>query len=316
MQCAFVFPGQGSQHVGMLADMAAEYPVIKATFEAASAVLGYDLWDVVSHDPHEQLNQTQYTQPALLTVGVASYRAWQSQKGAEPQVMSGHSLGEYTALVCAGALGFEEAVALVAERARLMQAAVPVGVGGMAAIIGLTPEQIDAVCQEASNDESVTPANFNSPQQTVLAGHLAAVERAITLAKAEGAKIAKKLPMSVPSHCLLMKPAAQELAVYLQDVTVTTPQIPVIHNVDALSHTSSDAIKQALVAQLYSPVRWVDCLNAMGSQGITMLIEAAPGKVLTGLSKRFLRDVDSIALNDLHAFQTTLQTLGVAHANG
>ncbi len=293
---AMVFPGQGSQSVGMLAALADEFPQVTDTFAEASSVLGYDLWERVQNGPADLLNQTSCTQPAMLAAGVATWRCWQARSDALPALMAGHSLGEYTALVCAGALDFADAVALVEKRGEYMQQAVPEGVGAMAAILGLSDEQVQAVCDEAMQGEVVSPVNFNSPGQVVIAGHAAAVERAMGLAKDAGARRALPLPVSVPSHCSLMEPAAQQLAEQLAAVTLRTPSIPVIHNVDAQAHDQPDAIREALAAQLHRPVRWVECVRAMQGQGVTTLAEAGPGKVLAGLAKRIEKSLAAIPL--------------------
>ena len=298
MTLAFVFPGQGSQSVGMLADLAAHYPVVKDTFAEASAVLKLDLWKVASEGPEETLNQTHITQPAMLTAGVATWRIWQARGGAQPQVMAGHSLGEYSALVCAGVLEFAAAVELVALRGRYMQAAVPTGQGAMAAILGLDDAQVVAACQQAAQGEVVAAVNFNSPGQVVIAGQASAVLRAMEACKTAGAKRALPLPVSVPSHCALMKPAAEQLAQRLQSMNLRKPQIPVINNADVAMVDAADAIRNALVRQLYSPVRWVETVQRMVNEGVTQLIECGPGKVLVGLNKRISKDMAAHALVD------------------
>jgi [acyl-carrier-protein] S-malonyltransferase len=295
---AVVFPGQGSQSVGMLSDLAGTSPQVADTFAQAGEVLGYDLWQLVENGPVEELNQTSRTQPAMLAAGVAVWRAWQARGGAQPAVMAGHSLGEYTALVCAGALQFSDAVALVAERGRCMQSAVPEGVGAMAAILGLDDAAVAGVCETAAQGEVVSPVNYNSPGQVVIAGHVAAVERAIQLAKEAGAKRAVLLPVSVPSHCSLMTSAATEFAARLAQVEISSPRIPVIQNVDALAHTDPASIRENLGRQLYSPVQWVRSVQAMGARGVTRIIEAGPGKVLAGLCKRIDKSIDTVALHD------------------
>jgi len=295
---AVVFPGQGSQAVGMLSDLAGTSRQVADTFAQASEVLGYDLWQLVQDGPAELLNQTSRTQPAMLAAGVAVWRAWQARGGAQPAVMAGHSLGEYTALVCAGALQFSDAVALVAERGRCMQSAVPEGTGAMAAILGLDDAAVAGVCETAAQGEVVSPVNYNSPGQVVIAGHAAAVERATLLAKETGAKRAVLLPVSVPSHCSLMTSAATEFADRLAQVEISSPHTPVIQNVDALAHTDPAGIRENLAMQLYSPVQWVRSVQAMGAQGITRVIEAGPGKVLTGLCKRIDKSIDAVAVHD------------------
>jgi [acyl-carrier-protein] S-malonyltransferase len=294
---AVVFPGQGSQSLGMLADLAAENPIVEATFAQASAALGYDLWQLVQQGPAEELNKTWQTQPALLAASVAIWRVWQEKNGQQPVVLAGHSLGEYSALVCAGVLDFAQAISLVELRGKLMQQAVPEGTGAMAAIIGLDNESIAKACAEAAQDQVVSPVNFNSPGQVVIAGHKDAVERAGAACKAAGAKRALPLPVSVPSHCALMKPAAEKLAVALENITFHQPQYPVINNVDVTAEQDPQAIRSALVRQLYSPVRWTECVEAMAAQGVEQLIEMGPGKVLTGLTKRIVDTLSAVAVN-------------------
>ena len=298
---AYVFPGQGSQAVGMLADVAAEYPVIEATFAEASHVLGYDLWALVQAGPAEQLNETQRTQPALLTASVALYRALEQSGVPAPEWMAGHSLGEYSALVCAGALDFKDAVKLVATRGKLMQSAVPAGVGAMAAIIGLDDDLVKQACAESADDEVVAAVNFNSPGQVVIAGHKAAVERAGAACIKAGAKRALPLPVSVPSHCSLMQPAADQMAVELGKLTVNTPQVPVVNNVDVEAPREADKIRDALVRQLHSPVRWTETVEYLAQQGVTEIFEIGPGKVLTGLTKRIDKAIQGEAVNTVDA---------------
>ncbi|UIL51068.1 MULTISPECIES: ACP S-malonyltransferase [Pantoea] len=295
---AFVFPGQGSQTVGMLADLAAAWPQVEETFREASAALGYDLWQLVSQGPAEELNKTWQTQPALLAASVAIYRVWQQQGGEQPSMMAGHSLGEYSALVCAGVLDFADAIKLVELRGKLMQEAVPEGTGAMQAIIGLDDASIRKACEESAQGQVVSPVNFNSPGQVVIAGNKEAVERAGAACKAAGAKRALPLPVSVPSHCALMKPAADKLAVALESITFNTPAVPVINNVDVKAETDAGAIRHALVRQLYSPVRWTESVEAMAAQGVTQLLEIGPGKVLTGLTKRIVDSLTAAAVND------------------
>ncbi|ELQ6022329.1 ACP S-malonyltransferase [Cronobacter turicensis] len=297
-QFAFVFPGQGSQAVGMLSDMAANFPVIEATFREASAALGYDLWALVQQGPEEELNKTWQTQPALLTASVALWRVWQEQGGKAPALMAGHSLGEYSALVCAGVIDFADAVRLVELRGKFMQEAVPEGTGAMAAIIGLDDDAIAKACQDAAEGQVVSPVNFNSPGQVVIAGHKDAVERAGAACKAAGAKRALPLPVSVPSHCALMKPAAEKLAAELEKITFNAPQIPVVNNVDVKCETSPEAIRDALVRQLYSPVQWTKSVEFIAAQGVTQLYEVGPGKVLTGLAKRIVDTLTAAAINE------------------
>ncbi len=295
---AIVFPGQGSQSVGMLAELAEQFPIVQETFAEASEALGYDLWALVQNGPAESLNETYRTQPALLTSSVAIWRVWQQQGCAQPEVLAGHSLGEYSALVCAGVISFKDAVKLVELRGQLMQKAVPAGVGAMSAIIGLDNESIAKACVEAAEGQVVSPVNFNSPGQVVIAGNKEAVERANILCKAVGAKRALPLPVSVPSHCQLMKPAADELAIALESITFNTPILPVINNADVETEVDPEAIKFALVKQLYNPVRWTETVERMAEEGISLLIEMGPGKVLTGLTKRIDKSLDSIVVND------------------
>ncbi len=306
---AIAFPGQGSQSVGMLAELAAEYPVVKATFDEASQVLGYDLFQLVMDGPAEELNKTWRTQPALLTSSVALWRVWQSLNAPMPAVMAGHSLGEYSALVCSGALAFTDAVKLVELRGLAMQEAVPEGVGAMAAIIGLDNESIAANCEKAAQGQVVSPVNFNSPGQVVIAGHKEAVERANVLMKESGAKRALPLPVSVPSHCALMKPAAEKLAVALQSIEIKAPAIAVINNVDVSTETDAARIKDALVRQLFSPVRWTETIEAVANAGVEFEVEMGPGKVLSGLVKRIDKRVDGAAINDPASLQDILAKL-------
>jgi [acyl-carrier-protein] S-malonyltransferase len=295
---AIVFPGQGSQSVGMLSELAANYPLVNETFTQASDVLGYDLWKLTSDGPKDELNRTDRTQPAMLAAGVAVWRVWRQENGALPGVMAGHSLGEYSALVCAGAMEFADAVSLVEERGRCMQSAVPAGVGAMAAILGLDDEAVADVCNRAAENEVVSPVNFNSPGQVVIAGNADAVQRAIGLAKEAGAKRALPLAVSVPSHCSLMQPAAEQFAEILAQTSISTPSIPVIQNVDAARHDQPDAIRENLEKQLYRPVQWVLSVRNMGEQGVTRIIEAGPGKVLAGLCKRIDKSIASAAVFD------------------
>ncbi len=307
MSLAFVFPGQGSQSVGMLKGLAEEYPEVEATFKEASDVSGYDLWDVVQNGPAEKLNQTDVTQPAMLSAGVAVWRIWQAKGGEKPSIMAGHSLGEYTALVCAGALDFADAVKLVAERGRLMQEAVPAGEGAMAAVLGLDDEVVVQVCEETAEGEVLSAVNFNSPGQVVVAGQKSAVERALKVAKDKGAKRALLLPVSVPSHCALMKPAAEKLARILANVEIREPAIPVINNADVQAETRADGIRAALVKQLHSPVRWVETIRKMADEGADRLIECGPGKVLAGLNKRIEREMAAQAVYDPDSLSRALQ---------
>ncbi len=293
---AFVFPGQGSQSVGMLADLAAAYGDVKATFDEASQGAGVDLWALSQHGPEDQLNRTENTQPALLAASVAVWRVWQKQGGAQPAQLSGHSLGEYSALVCAGALSLHDAAALVAERGRLMQAAVPAGVGAMAAILGGDDEQIAAVCVEVARGQIVAPANFNSPGQLVIAGHVDAVDRALARLAELGVKKAVKLAVSVPSHSALMREAADKLGERMTSITWQLPTIPVVQNAEARNYTSLDDIRGALQRQLYLPVRWTQCVQALVTGGATRIAECGPGKVLAGLIKRIDKSVEARAI--------------------
>ena len=296
---AFVFPGQGSQAVGMLAELASLNSIVKATFVEASEVLGYDLWQLVSEGPAETLNATRQTQPAMLAAGVAAWRFWEDSSDVRPGFMAGHSLGEYTALVCSGSLEFKAGIRLVAERARLMQEAVPEGVGAMAAIIGLDDEKLIAACKEATTAEAlVIPANFNAPGQVVIAGHAAAVTKAGELAKASGAKRVVTLPVSVPSHCPLMKQAATEFRKLLDKTEFSAPAFHVLHNVDVEPHSGDDAIRTALESQLYGSVRWTETIQKMADQGVDRFIECGPGSVLAGLNKRIVPDARTQGFSD------------------
>ena len=292
MSFAFVFPGQGSQSIGMLAELAAAEPAVRATFAEAEQALGYDLWGLISLGPVEELNATERTQPAMLAAGVGTWRAWRDKGGAAPAVVSGHSLGEFTALVCAEALAFDATLKLVRLRGQLMQAAVPAGSGAMAAILGLEDEVIAALCREAAGGEVVEPANFNSPGQVVIAGEAGAVQRAIEAAKVHGAKRAVTLPVSVPSHTRLMRGAGERLAEALSQVALIRPRIPFVSAVDAREHSEPDDIRATLVRQIASPVRWTQTLRALASRGVAQIIECGPGKVLTGLNRRIERRPD------------------------
>lgn len=303
---AMVFPGQGSQTVGMLAELAEQYPIVKETFAEASQALDYDLWQLVQSGPAEALNKTWQTQPALLAASVAIFRVWLHENGALPTVLAGHSLGEYSALVCAEVIDFKQAIKLVELRGKLMQEAVPAGTGAMYAIIGLDNEAIARACQAAAQEQVVAPVNFNSPGQVVIAGNKEAVERAALLCKEAGAKRALPLAVSVPSHCALMKPAADKLAQALAAISFATPKYPVINNVDVAQETSAQAIKSALVRQLYNPVRWTETVEQMAQQSIPLLIEVGPGKVLTGLTKRIVDSLTALAVNDSASIQAAL----------
>lgn len=299
MKFAFFFPGQGSQSVGMMQGFG-EQAAIRNTFAEASEVLGQDLWRMAT-EPSEELNQTANTQPLMLTAGVAAWRAWLEAGGAQPSILAGHSLGEYTALVAAGALDFSAALPLVRYRAEVMQGAVAEGVGAMAAILGLDDDTVRAVCAEAAQGEVLEAVNFNSPGQVVIAGNKAAVERGMEAAKAKGAKRALILPVSVPSHCALMKPAADKLNAYLAEVQIAVPKVPVLHNADVAAYADAASIKDALVRQLYSPVRWVETVQAIAAQGITHAAECGPGKVLAGLNKRIVAEMTCFALTGTDA---------------
>ena len=307
---AMVFPGQGSQTVGMLAELAGDYPIVQETFKQASETLGYDLWQLVQEGPAEELNKTWQTQPALLTASVAVYRVWQ-QKYPElkPEVMAGHSLGEYSALVCAGVLDFQDAVKLVELRGKLMQQAVPEGTGAMYVIIGLDNEAIINACKQAEQGEVVSAVNFNSPGQVVIAGAKAAVERAAALCKEAGAKRALPLSVSVPSHCALMKPAADQLSVSLESITLKAPTASVLNNVDVKAETDADAIRNALVRQLYSPVRWTETVEKMSHSGVEVLVEIGPGKVLNGLTKRIVDSLQATSVNDVKSLDAVNELL-------
>ncbi len=301
---AFLFPGQGSQSVGMMAGFDG-HKIIRDTFQEASNILGVDLWQLVT-EPNEFLNQTTNTQPIMLTAGVATWRAWAATNHAQPTVMAGHSLGEYTALVAAEALSFADALPLVRYRAEVMQGAVAESVGAMAAILGLDDAVVLAVCAEAAQGEVLEAVNLNSPGQVVIAGHKSAVERGMALAKEKGAKRALALPVSVPSHCALMKPAADKLREYLTAVNINTPKVPVLHNADVIAYTEAAQIKDALVRQLYSPVRWVETIQAIAALGVTNTAECGPGKVLAGLTKRIVSELPCVALVNNEALITAL----------
>ncbi|MGC1853980.1 MAG: ACP S-malonyltransferase [Candidatus Aquirickettsiella sp.] len=302
---AFIFPGQGSQTLGMLAEFAKEYPLIQETFIEASHVLKFDLWELCQEGPVVALNQTENTQPALLTASVALWRVWQQQQGVKPTFMAGHSLGEYSALVCAGSLDFTTAVRLVAERGRLMQAAVPPGVGAMAAIVGLDNDKLQALCESLADGQVLAPANYNSIGQTVVAGDAAAVERLLERAKQAGAKLAKLIPVSVPSHCALMQPAAVHLTETLQTIHFSVPNIPVVNNVDVGIEHDPFMIKKALAEQLYKPVRWVEIIQSLEKRGIEEFIECGPGKVLAGLNKR-ITSIPTLSIQDPEILQEAL----------
>jgi [acyl-carrier-protein] S-malonyltransferase len=308
MAFAFVFPGQGSQSVGMMQPFA-ESRAVRAVFEEAADALGQDLWKLAAEGPPEALSATVNTQPLMLTAGYAVYRAWREAGGAEPSVVAGHSLGEYTALVAAGALAFRDALPLVRFRAQAMQEAVPVGEGAMAAILGLEDDAVRAACKEAAQGQVVEAVNFNAPSQVVIAGHKAAVERGVAAAKAHGAKRAMMLPVSAPFHSSLLKPAADKLAAYLEKVAVSAPRIPVVNNVDVATESEPKRIKDALARQACKPVRWVEVVRHMAAKGIAHVVECGPGKVLAGMTRRIEGGLQSYAFADAQSLQQALQTL-------
>lgn len=310
MKSAFVFPGQGSQSVGMLSEIAAEYSLVKQTFQEASEALGYDVWNLVSNGPDELLNQTDRTQPAMLTAGIAMWRVWQSVSDIRPDYFAGHSLGEYTALVAAESIGFSDAVKLVELRGQFMQQAVPAGEGAMAAILGLDDDVVRDVCNEASAIGVVEAVNFNSPGQVVIAGSADAIKRATEIASDKGAKRALILPVSVPSHCALMQPAAEQLANKLNEIEIRLPTTPVIHNASVTSAVDVDTIKSLLAQQLYSPVRWVETIQWLAAQDVNHIVECGPGKVLAGLTKRIDKSLTALPLFDLATLEKTQQALG------
>lgn len=311
MSLAFVFPGQGSQSVGMLDQLATAFPQVETTFEEASEALGYDLWKRVVSGPEEALNQTACTQPAMLAAGIAVWRVWQSLTNIQPSYLAGHSLGEYSALVAAEAIRFTDAIKLVEQRGQFMQQAVPEGKGAMAAILGLDDDAVKALCAEAAAKFDVVEAvNFNSPGQVVIAGDVAGVTEATEIAKAQGAKRALLLPVSVPSHCALMKPAAQQLAAALEDITINQPVIPVIHNTNVASAEDAATIKQLLADQLHSPVRWVETVQWLAQQGVDKIVECGPGKVLAGLTKRIDKTVAGYPVFDQLSLEKAVQALG------
>ncbi len=302
-----MFPGQGSQAVGMLGDLADAFPLVRETFDAAGQAIGIDLWSLSQEGPAEELGRTAITQPALLAASVACYRAWEAAGGEPPVVLAGHSVGEYCALVCGGAVDFEEATVLLQHRGTLMQAAVPEGQGAMAAILGLDDEQVIELCERGSQERVVSAANFNAPGQVVVAGHADAVDAAIERAKEEGARRALLLAVSVPSHCSLMRGAADEFTQALDELEIRQPETPVVHNVSADVADSPDHIRQLLSAQLYSPVRWQDCIRTMKSRGATRLFECGPGKVLTGLVRRIDRELEAVAIGTLEALNEAVR---------
>jgi [acyl-carrier-protein] S-malonyltransferase len=302
---AIVFPGQGSQTCGMLLDFAKQFPQILERYQEASDSLGYDLWHIVQHD-EAKLNQTEFTQPAILTASVALWQLLQPYD-LHPTLLAGHSLGEYSALVCSKSLSFQDAVRLVSLRGQLMQQAVPEGIGAMAAIIGLETDQVATLCQEASQGEVCSPANFNAIGQTVISGNVNAVNRAVELAKTAGAKIAKTIPVSVPSHCELMKPAAEKLALALEKIDFNKPNVPLIHNVDIHAHQNADDIRKALILQLFSPVRWVETIQYFSKNHITTIIECGPGKVLSGLNKRIDSNINTLTIDNIASFEKLME---------
>lgn len=307
MSVAIIFPGQGSQQLGMLAELADEFPQVRETFQEASDVLGEDLWSLAQTGPEAELNRTEHTQVVMLTADVAVWRVWQAKQGCLPVAMAGHSLGEYAALVCANAMRFDDALKLVRQRARHMQAAVTAGEGAMAAILGLAEAQVEAACEQASDTGVVMAANYNAPGQVVIAGQAAAVEQAVSLAKAQGAKRAVPLAVSVPSHCQLMRPAAARLAEDLASVAIAAPTIPVIHNADVAAYQTGGEIRDALIRQLYQPVRWVATVNALTTHGAHACVEAGPGKVLTGLNRRIARQMPCVGVDDIVSLDEALR---------
>lgn len=305
MSYGFIFPGQGSQSVGMMADLAENFPIVKTLYEEASHILGYDLWQIVQEGPEEKLNQTHITQPALLAAGYATYKVLSSEIETQPAYMAGHSLGEYTALVATESISFAQGIELVAERGRLMQRSVDEGKGAMAAVIGLEDEKVAEVCQQVEG--IVEPANFNSPGQVVIAGYKDAVEKAIPLMQEAGAKKVVMLAVSVPSHCSLMKPAADDLAKFMESFTFQAPKVPVVHNADVQSHSADAEIKQALIEQLYRPVQWVKTVQFMAGEGVSNLYELGPGKVLMGLNRRIDRKVKTLSVYDTGAIKKAIE---------
>lgn len=304
---AFLFPGQGSQSVGMMADLASHSRLVEETFGEASGVLGYDLWEVCRDGPAERLGQTEVTQPALLAAGISTWRVWKSLDGPDPDFLAGHSLGEYSALVAAGTLEFLDAIALVAERGRQMQLATPAGSGAMAAILGLDDDVLASICERAAQGEVVSCANFNTPGQVVIAGNDGAVSRACVLAKEAGAMRAIPLTVSVPSHCELMRPAADRLEKVLEDTRIEAPGIPVVQNVDVATHADIEEIRAALVRQLWQPVRWSATIQFLAGENVTRFAECGPGKVLAGLNRRISRSLDTVALVDYTSLSETAE---------
>lgn len=309
MTFALVFPGQGSQSVGMLAELSESYSIVKETYQEASDALGYDLWSLVQNGPEEELNKTHITQPAMLAGGVSVWRIWKAEGGPTPVAMAGHSLGEYSALVAADAISLSDAAGLVADRGKFMQEAVPEGTGAMAAILGLDDGAVIDVCGKAAEGEVVTAVNFNSPGQVVIAGNKGAVDRAVDLAKEAGAKRAVTLPVSVPSHCNLMVPAAERLADKLAGIEINSPSIPVYNNVDVKAETVPDLIRNALKRQLFSPVRWVGTINAFTQQNVEHVVECGPGKVLAGLNKRINKQMGAYTTLDADSIRQAIQAV-------
>ena len=308
---AFVFPGQGSQKIGMMAELAAEYPIVEQTFAEASAVLGYDLWQRVQTGEQAEINMTECTQPLLLTASVAVWRIWAQRQGPKPARLAGHSLGEWTALVCAGVVAFADAVKLVQQRGKFMQAAVPAGEGAMAAIIGLEDDKILSACEAAAQGDVVSAVNFNSPGQVVIAGSAAAVARAIEACNAAGAKRAMPLPVSAPFHTSLMRPAADQLAEQIRATDFNKPEILIVHNVNADTETNPEEIKELMIEQIYQPVLWVDCVKALAAAGMEVTVECGPGKVLSGLSKRIDKSLKGMATETPAALDKALEALAV-----
>ena len=306
---AMVFPGQGSQKIGLLAELAESFDTVQSTFAEASDVLGYDLWDLGQNGSQEDINLTERTQPLLLTASVAVWRVWCAQNGAAPAYLAGHSLGEWSALVCAGVVDFAAAVKLVQQRGKFMQEAVPAGQGAMAAIIGLADEAIVQACTGAAQGEVVAPVNYNSPGQVVIAGHSAAVERAMTACKEAGAKRALPLPVSAPFHTSLMRPAAERLKAQIQATVFQAPEIPVVHNVTARAESDPEVIKALMVEQIYSPVRWVECIQTLRAQGVETTLECGPGKVLSGLNKRIDKSLATLAMETPDELTTALESV-------
>jgi len=310
MNYAITFPGQGSQSVGMLKELAAAFPLVKQTFEEAADALSFDLWKLVQEGPESDLNRTDNTQPAMLTAGIAVARVWKNHYNQQPTLLAGHSLGEYSALCFSGVFSFADAVKLVATRGKLMQAAVSEGEGAMAAILGLDDALVAEACKKAQQNEIVTPANYNGIGQVVIAGHKNAVERAISEAKQLGAKRGVLLPVSVPAHCALMKPAAEKLAIVLNEIKMVSPSIPVVHNVDVSTKTDPEEIKHALIAQLSDSVRWTETVQYLAKQEIELVLELGPGKVLAGINKRVDKNLNTLPVFDPQTLEQALKTLG------